>query len=166
MSGKYEAGNPTMQWLWQSTLTTAEYGLTCGILSLTPTPEKMPLLGLANAPGKTRKRTSPLHPLGSHWQHWPALGKWRFPAFCRIGLLAGRTLVGKGNCYQGGRVALTAYAFTLYNLSRIEAVVYEWNPASARVLEKAGYSCEGRLRKSVIKDGKTIDVFLYATVQE
>ena len=63
-------------------------------------------------------------------------------------------------------MALTAYAFTRFDLSRIEAVVYEWNPASARVLEKAGYSCEGRLRKSVIKDGKTIDVFLYATVQE
>ena len=63
-------------------------------------------------------------------------------------------------------MALTAYAFTRFDLSRIEAAVYEWNPASARVLEKAGYRCEGRLRKSVIKDGKTIDVFLYATVQE
>jgi RimJ/RimL family protein N-acetyltransferase len=31
-----------------------------------------------------------------------------------------------------------------------------------RVLEKAGYICEGRLKKSVFKDGRVIDQFLYA----
>jgi len=40
--------------------------------------------------------------------------------------------------------------------------VFEWNVASARVLEKAGYAFEGRLIKSVTKDGKTIDQLLYA----
>jgi RimJ/RimL family protein N-acetyltransferase len=35
-----------------------------------------------------------------------------------------------------------------------------------RVLEKAGYSLEGRLRKSVTKDGKTIDQSLYAIIQD
>ena len=35
-----------------------------------------------------------------------------------------------------------------------------------RIFEKAGYSCEGRLRKSVTKDGQTIDQMLYATVRE
>jgi RimJ/RimL family protein N-acetyltransferase len=34
------------------------------------------------------------------------------------------------------------------------------------VLEKAGYTFEGRLRKSVTKDGQTIDQMLYATVRE
>lgn len=33
---------------------------------------------------------------------------------------------------------------------------------SARVLEKAGYVCEGPMPKSVIKDGQVIDQFLYA----
>ena len=41
---------------------------------------------------------------------------------------------------------------------------YEWNPASGRVLEKAGYVLEGRMRRSAIKDGKVIDQFLYAYV--
>ena len=36
--------------------------------------------------------------------------------------------------------------------------------ASARVLEKAGYTLEGRMRKSVIKDGTVVDQLLYAYV--
>ncbi len=40
--------------------------------------------------------------------------------------------------------------------------MYEWNPASARVLEKCGFILEGRLRRSVTKDGHTIDQWLYA----
>ena len=39
-------------------------------------------------------------------------------------------------------------------------------PASIRVLEKCGFHLEGRLRKSVIKDGRTIDEFLYGLVRE
>jgi len=35
-----------------------------------------------------------------------------------------------------------------------------------RVLEKAGCVCEERLRKSITKDGRTIDRFLYALVRE
>jgi ribosomal-protein-alanine N-acetyltransferase len=38
--------------------------------------------------------------------------------------------------------------------------------ASARVLEKAGFVCEGRLRASTFKDGKRLDSFLYAPVPE
>jgi len=62
--------------------------------------------------------------------------------------------------------ALTEYAFAQFDLARLFATVFEWNPASARVLEKAGYRCEGRLRKSVTKDGKTIDEFLYSITRE
>jgi len=41
-----------------------------------------------------------------------------------------------------------------------------WNGASARVLEKAGYVFEGRMKKSVTKDGQTIDQLMYATIRE
>jgi RimJ/RimL family protein N-acetyltransferase len=34
------------------------------------------------------------------------------------------------------------------------------------VLEKAGYEFEGRLRKSVTKEGQTIDQLMYAKIQE
>jgi RimJ/RimL family protein N-acetyltransferase len=44
--------------------------------------------------------------------------------------------------------------------------VFEWNPASRRVLEKAGYILEGRLRKAVIKDGQLLDQFAYAVTRE
>jgi ribosomal-protein-alanine N-acetyltransferase len=60
----------------------------------------------------------------------------------------------------------TAWAFEEFDLLRIFAVVFEWNPASCRVLEKAGYVLEGRLRKAVVKDGQVMDQFLYAIVRE
>jgi [ribosomal protein S5]-alanine N-acetyltransferase len=62
--------------------------------------------------------------------------------------------------------ALTEHAFSAYDLCRIWASVFEWNPASMRVLEKAGFVREGILRKAATKDGQTIDVILYARVRE
>lgn len=59
---------------------------------------------------------------------------------------------------------LTKYAIEKYKLTRVFAVPYEWNDASFKVLEKSGYRLEGRMRKSVIKDGKIIDQLLYAYV--
>lgn len=47
-------------------------------------------------------------------------------------------------------------------LARLEARVYEWNPASMRVLEKCGFSREGVLRRSIFKDGQIIDSVIYA----
>ena len=63
-------------------------------------------------------------------------------------------------------VAMTEWTFAHFDLARIYAHVFEWNPASARVLEKAGYDLEGRLRKAVAKDGQLIDAWLYARVRE
>ena len=62
--------------------------------------------------------------------------------------------------------AFTVYTFATFDLCRLYATVFEWNPASARILEKAGYVLEGRLRKSVTKDGRMIDQLLYAHVRE
>ena len=82
-----------------------------------------------------------------------------------IGYWLGEPFWGKGIATRA-LCALTEYAFTHFDLVRIYATVFEWNPASARVLEKAGYQYEGRLRKSVTKDGKTIDQLLYALLRE
>ncbi len=62
--------------------------------------------------------------------------------------------------------AYSRYAFEKLGMVRLFATVFEWNPASARVLEKAGYSLEGRLRKYVTKNGKIADALLYALVKE
>jgi len=43
-------------------------------------------------------------------------------------------------------------------------VPFAWNAASCRVLEKAGYVLEARLRNSAIKDGQLIDQMQYAFI--
>lgn len=48
--------------------------------------------------------------------------------------------------------------------ARLEAQVFEWNPASMRVLEKAGFAREAVLRCAATKDGHLIDTVLYARV--
>src|SRR6267142_447075 len=53
-----------------------------------------------------------------------------------------------------------------FDLVRLYAGVFEGNRASMRVLEKAGYTREARLRKGITKDGRTIDLVLYAMVRE
>ena len=55
-----------------------------------------------------------------------------------------------------------AYAFTAYDLNRIYAEPYAANPASARVLEKAGFRYEGRLAANVFKDGQILDQLVFA----
>ena len=58
--------------------------------------------------------------------------------------------------------AFVNYCFKKFSLRRIFAAAYSNNPASARVLEKAGFILEGRLQNNVIKDGKILDSLLYA----
>ncbi len=57
-------------------------------------------------------------------------------------------------------------AFEQLGLLRIYAEPYAANLGSARVLEKAGFTLEGRMRNSVIKAGKVQDQLLYAKVRE
>jgi ribosomal-protein-alanine N-acetyltransferase len=62
--------------------------------------------------------------------------------------------------------AVTQHAIASHGLVRIFALPLATNRASCRVLEKAGYVCEGRMRRSAIKDGAIQDQFLYALVVE
>jgi RimJ/RimL family protein N-acetyltransferase len=62
--------------------------------------------------------------------------------------------------------ALTPCAFGMFGLQRIYAEPFANNRASARVLEKAGFVCEGRLRGSIFKDNQRLDSLLYARVRE
>ncbi|MGA9751534.1 MAG: GNAT family protein [Acidobacteriota bacterium] len=80
-----------------------------------------------------------------------------------IGYWLGEPFWGRGIASEALR-AVTAYALRAHDLTRVFAVPYEWNAASCRVLEKAGYTCEGRMRRSAIKDGRIIDQLLYAFV--
>jgi RimJ/RimL family protein N-acetyltransferase len=62
--------------------------------------------------------------------------------------------------------AITEWAFARFGLTRVFAVVFERNAASRRVLEKAGFALEGRLRRSAIKDGRVLDEVVYARVRD
>ncbi|CCQ89626.1 GCN5-related N-acetyltransferase [Nitrospina gracilis 3/211] len=48
---------------------------------------------------------------------------------------------------------------------RLWAGVFSNNPASMRVLEKAGFVLEGVLKASVVKDGELLDQHLYAKMR-
>lgn len=78
-----------------------------------------------------------------------------------IGFWLGRSCWGRGIATEAVR-AVTALAFARFELVRIAAHVFAWNAASMRVLEKAGYALEARLRNAVTKDGATTDLLIYA----
>jgi RimJ/RimL family protein N-acetyltransferase len=59
----------------------------------------------------------------------------------------------------------TDAAFVAFGLVRIHAEPYATNSGSCRVLEKAGFTLEGRLKASVFKDGKILDQLMYAKIR-
>lgn len=75
-----------------------------------------------------------------------------------------------GADYWGGGIATRAlnricqYAFDELGLLRVFATPIVWNPASFRVLEKAGFEREGVMRNACIKDGRVTDMALYSRV--
>lgn len=87
-----------------------------------------------------------------------------FRRSAEIGYWLGEEYWGRGIVTEAVRAA-TDYAFATFDLCRVFAGVFEWNPASMRVLEKAGYEFECRMKKSVTKDGETIDELIYAVIR-
>jgi len=72
---------------------------------------------------------------------------------------------GKGIMTKAIR-ALSEYAFEELGLHRIFAEPYTTNAASARVLEKSGFTLEGVIRAAVFKDGRILDQYLYAKLNK
>ncbi len=81
-----------------------------------------------------------------------------------IGYWLGEAYWGRGIMTEVIR-RFTAHAFDAYDLLRVYALVFEWNQASCRALEKAGYTLEARLKRAVVKDGHVLDQFVYAQVR-
>lgn len=82
-----------------------------------------------------------------------------------IGYWLGEKYWGKGIMTRAVR-ALTDYVFQHYDICRIYAGIFEYNQASARVLEKAGYHLEATLKKNVTKCGKTVNELIYVRLLE
>ena len=53
------------------------------------------------------------------------------------------------------------YGFKTFDITRIFARPFSINPASQRVLEKAGFTCEARLRNAIFKNGIYMDELIY-----
>jgi RimJ/RimL family protein N-acetyltransferase len=81
-----------------------------------------------------------------------------------IGYWLGQPFWGRGIATRAV-VAMSAWLFATTPLERLFACVFETNPASARVLEKAGYQLEGRMRRAVYKDGRILDQLLFARLR-
>ena len=60
---------------------------------------------------------------------------------------------------------ITDHAFEHLNLNRIFAQPYDRNQASMRVLEKAGFQFEGRLKGNAYKADEILDQLLYAKLK-
>lgn len=78
-----------------------------------------------------------------------------------IGYWLGRPYWGRG-IVSAAVKGMTQYAVKQFKLTRVFAVPFVRNPASSRVLEKAGYVREALMRQSAIKDGVVEDQYLYA----
>jgi [ribosomal protein S5]-alanine N-acetyltransferase len=81
-----------------------------------------------------------------------------------FGYWLGQPYWGRGLMTAVVRVVVE-HIFATTELQRLESPVFEWNPASMRVLEKCGFEREAVLRRSVFKDGQLIDAVLYARLR-
>ena len=93
---------------------------------------------------------------------FPGADVHRFVA--EIGYWVARARWGRGLATEAV-TAITEHGLERLGYARIHAGVFAWNPASARVLEKAGFVREGLLRNWAYKDGTLVDAWLYARVR-
>ena len=82
-----------------------------------------------------------------------------------VGYWVGRAWWGRGVATDALR-AVTAAALAEPDVARIFAPVFSWNPASMRVLEKAGYRRESVLVRGGVKEGTLIDRVVYAMTRD
>jgi RimJ/RimL family protein N-acetyltransferase len=76
-----------------------------------------------------------------------------------LGIALGREHIGRGYGTDAVRV-IVGYGFREIGLHRIQLEVAPFNPAGIRAYEKAGFTEEGRLRESVLHDGRWYDQVL------
>jgi RimJ/RimL family protein N-acetyltransferase len=83
----------------------------------------------------------------------------------QVGYWVGEPFWGRGVA-TAAATFIGDYAFEAFPaVQRLEAGVFDWNAASARVLEKAGFTFEGRLRRAVTKEGRVGDLLMYARLR-
>lgn len=82
-----------------------------------------------------------------------------------MGYYLGEPYWGKGLGTSAVKQACE-YVFGHTDIIRIFAEPFAQNTASCRVLEKAGFRLEGILRRNAMKNGRVLDMKMYALVKE
>jgi RimJ/RimL family protein N-acetyltransferase len=93
------------------------------------------------------------HDLTIGQSHRAEIGYWLARPYWGRGIM---TAVVRDRC---------AFAFAQWNLLKITAHVFAFNPASARVLEKCGFEREGYLKKHYLKNGQLLDAQVYGLLR-
>ncbi len=81
-----------------------------------------------------------------------------------FGYWIGEKYWGRG-IMTGAIEAFTAHLFENFGFNRLSAGVFSSNPASARVLEKAGFTRDAILRAHVTKNGEVLDEHLFSRLR-
>lgn len=102
--------------------------------------------------------------MGSNLVGAVALGIERSHQRAELGYWVGQPYWGKGFATEA-TVAILAFGFRELDLNRIHAVHLTRNPASGRVMQKAGMQFEGIHRQHVWKDGRPEDLARYAALR-
>ena len=80
-----------------------------------------------------------------------------------LGIALGREFIGRGYGSDAMRV-IVGYGFRELGLHRIQLGVAPFNQGGIRAYEKAGFREEGRLRESVMHDGRWYDEILMSVL--
>lgn len=78
-----------------------------------------------------------------------------------VGYWIGEEFWGRGIATEALR-GITEYALRTLQFTRVFAVPFATSVSSVRVLEKAGFVCEGLMRRSAIKNDLILDQWMYA----
>lgn len=82
-----------------------------------------------------------------------------------LGYYLGEPYWGKGFATEAVR-QICDYIYRNTDIIRIFAEPFAYNTASCRVLEKAGFQLEGLLRSNAVKNGRILDMKMYAKIRE
>ena len=96
---------------------------------------------------------------------WCALARWN-PEYrsASMGYCFDDMTWGRGYATEAGR-ALLEWGFSTLTLNRVQAETDTRNVASARVLEKLGFLCEGKLREDCVVDGEVSDSWVFGLIR-
>jgi len=96
---------------------------------------------------------------------WCTLMNWHAAYRCAmLGYCLDELAWGQGFATEAAG-ALLQWAFNTLDLNRVQSEADTRNAASARVLEKLGFSSEGTLRENCIVDGEVSDSWVYGLLR-